>query len=107
MFRLLQITPVMCIPVAHRISIQPPCLPASPGRRIVRALVGHFPAHLSRHRIIVHNMKGAIVRPVMILHRRVGMAYRYPVERRVTCETGRLEEQLQVHHIVDDDGKVP
>ena len=62
---------------------------------------------LARLRVIVHHMIGGVVGTEMILERLLRMADSDVIVFLVVGEEGRLEQEFQIHHIVDDDGKLP
>ena len=63
--------------------------------------------HLTCRRIIIDYMIATAVRTELILQRCIGMGNGYIPESGVSAQAGCLEQQLKVHHIVDDDGACP
>src|SRR5260221_14189587 len=107
MLRLFEITPVMSTPVHYRITIQSPGLTPRPGRRVGITLGRFFSQDRTRSRIIIYYMVRAIVRTKMIPHSRIGMCDGNPVKGRDAANPGGPEQELQVHHVVDNDREFP
>ena len=104
---LLQISLVVGITIAHGESIESPSLATAPDTLVEKSLMREAFDDASIFRIIVDDVVRGIVVAEMVLHRGVGMVHSDVVELLVARDTRSLEEQFEVHHVVDDDGILP
>ena len=63
--------------------------------------------HTAIRRVVIHHMIRGIILTEMILHRGIGMRHGDVVVLLITRQSTGLEEQFEIHHIVDDHGKLP
>ncbi len=102
-----QIPHIVRSTVDHSKPIESPGLPPGPGGRIREALRRLPGKDGTRSAIVVDHMVGTVIGPVMIAHSRIGMRNGNVVEGGIAAGSRRPEQQLQVHHVVDNDGIMP
>lgn len=64
-------------------------------------------AHLTSLWIIIHHVVTTVVRTEVIGHSRVSMFLSHIIESRVARKFSGFEQQLQIHHIVNDNRTFP
>ena len=57
--------------------------------------------------VVAHHMIGGVVGTEMVFHGGLRMLYGYVFVFVVSCQLGNVEQQVQIHHIVNDDREVP
>lgn len=88
--------------VHHRVAVDSPGLPTRPGRGFGVALAGLVMFYLSGVGVVVQPVIEAVVRAEMVFEGRIGVGYGDAVERTVARFAGGPEEELEVHHVVDN-----
>src|SRR5690606_32742348 len=63
--------------------------------------------HLPGYGIIIQYVIGTVIFPVMVLHGLVGVRYCNIIIGGITGYTCGMEEEFQVHHIINDNGTLP
>ena len=104
---LIQIFTIFGFTIAYRITIDSPCLSATPDRFVGISLCRLAMTHFAIFDTVVDHMVATTIRAKMFLHGTVGMRHRDLIERRITGQTRSFEHQFQIHHIVNDNRTFP
>ena len=95
------------VPVDHREPVDGPRLAARPGRAVGRALERAAPAQRAGARLVVRHVERAAVGADEVRPRSQRVAERQLGPRRIAPVPRGPEQQLEVHHRVDDDREPP
>lgn len=96
---------VLSVAIGHGKAIDGPGLAARPGGVGARALGGEF-AEDRAVGVVINDVKRAAIGADVILHGFYGVAYSHVVPAGVAAILRGEKEELEIHHVVDDDGDV-
>ena len=92
--------------IAGSVAVYSPRLAARPGRFCIFTLVCLFDFHASVI-VIADHVIGGVVRTEVVFHSGLCMLYSHILILLISCQLIYVEQQVQVHHIVNDYGEVP
>src|SRR5438270_13108818 len=97
---------VLSVAIDHGEAVQPPGLTTGPCRTVRETLRSELADHGASGGIVVDHVEGAAVRADVILHSFQGVANGVIAQGGTAAILSSKQQQLQVHHVVDDDGDV-